>query len=191
MEMINEKKDYLKGSLAGGVLSGIISALPFLSAANCCCCAGIIGGGIFSVYFVGRFNETRVEKSDVLIIGIYTGVFAALSALIIELLMNYALYSTPFAGSIIYSQLEKYSELIGKIDPSQQEAFNEMIGKLKNVMDTAGDGDLNITLNTGIVFTKFLISAVINIIFSIAGASLGVKLLFKDEVSNEDRPANI
>ncbi|MCK4777396.1 MAG: hypothetical protein KAS39_03395, partial [Actinomycetia bacterium] len=126
-----------------------------------------------------------------LIIGIYTGIFAALSALIIELLMNYALYSTPFAGSIIYSQLEKYSEVLGKLDPAQQEAFNEIIAKVKSVMEKNSDGDLNFTLNTGIVFSKFLISAIINIIFSIAGASLGVKLLFKDEVSNEDRSDDI
>lgn len=40
----------LKPALTGGVLLGILSALPFVSAFNCLCCAWVIGGGMLAAH---------------------------------------------------------------------------------------------------------------------------------------------
>ena len=48
---MNPKPDKKIPALYGGIIMGLISAIPFLGVVNCLCCAGILLGGFLAVVF--------------------------------------------------------------------------------------------------------------------------------------------
>jgi hypothetical protein len=81
-----DKPNKMHAALLGGLIIGTISGIPGLSLLNCCCCAGILLGGVFSVYFYKKefTNDMSVmESSDALILGIIAGIVGAVVASVI------------------------------------------------------------------------------------------------------------
>ena len=44
----------LQPAFYGGLLIGVLSALPIVSAGNCCCCLWVVAGGMLAVYLRQR-----------------------------------------------------------------------------------------------------------------------------------------
>ncbi len=68
----------LKPALMGGLVMGVLSALPGVSLGNCCCCAWLVTGGLVAAYLLQSntpepiagawwpptsFNRTRPSRS--------------------------------------------------------------------------------------------------------------------------------
>jgi hypothetical protein len=63
----------LKPALIGGVLLGILSAVPPLSLFNCLCCAWVIGGGILAANLYVRSSPSAVTLGTGIVLGLLTG----------------------------------------------------------------------------------------------------------------------
>ena len=72
----------LKPALLGGLITGILSVIPFVS--TCCCVWAILGGMLASFLYV-RSSPVRVSTGDGAIMGILSGLFGSLIYLIIGL----------------------------------------------------------------------------------------------------------
>ena len=72
-------------ALWGGVFIGVISGVPVLNFINCACCAGIIAGGMLSVYLFRRQlgPDMQVNMSDGAILGLLAGLIGAVIATVI------------------------------------------------------------------------------------------------------------
>ena len=55
----------LQPALLGGVFIGVLSALPFISAANCCCCLWVVAGGVLTVYLRQQNSPMAIQPSAV------------------------------------------------------------------------------------------------------------------------------
>jgi hypothetical protein len=80
--MNNKLKAALLGGLIVGVLSVIVSQIPFVSL--CCCLWGIGGGAVAGLIFI-KGSPTRVSVGDGAIVGALAGLVGAIIYLIIGL----------------------------------------------------------------------------------------------------------
>ena len=72
----------LKPALLGGLVVGLLSAIPFI---NYCCCIWSIGGGLLAAYLYIKDSPTPVTTGDGAIVGGLAGVVGAIIYLIIGL----------------------------------------------------------------------------------------------------------
>ena len=72
----------LKPALIGGIIVGILSALPFIST---CCCIWSIGGGLVAGMLYIKSSPTPVQTGDGAIVGALSGVVGAVIFLILGL----------------------------------------------------------------------------------------------------------
>jgi hypothetical protein len=80
-----------KPALIGGVLLGILSALPFVNLLNCFCCAWVIGGGVLASYLYVRDAPPVVTLGQGLILGLLTGVIGAIISVIFSIPLRFML----------------------------------------------------------------------------------------------------
>jgi hypothetical protein len=72
----------LKPALLGGLIVGLLSAIPFV---NYCCCIWAIGGGALAGFLYIKSSPTQVPTGDGAIVGALAGVVGAVLYLIIGL----------------------------------------------------------------------------------------------------------
>ena len=78
----------LQPALLGGVFIGVLSALPFISAANCCCCLWVIAGGVLAVYLRQQNSTLALPASEGALLGLMAGFIGG----IISGVLGYAIY---------------------------------------------------------------------------------------------------
>lgn len=70
----------LQPALLGGVFIGVLSALPFISAANCCCCLWVVAGGVLSVYLRQQNSPLAIPPSEGALMGLIAGAIGGIIA---------------------------------------------------------------------------------------------------------------
>lgn len=66
----------LQPALAGGVMIGVLSALPVINLANCCC-AWVLFGGAMAAYLMQQNHPEPIHAGDGALVGLYAGVVGA------------------------------------------------------------------------------------------------------------------
>ncbi len=72
----------LKPALLGGLIVGVLSAIPFI---NYCCCIWSIGGGVLAAYLYIKSSPIPVTMGDGAIVGGLAGIVGGIIYLIIGL----------------------------------------------------------------------------------------------------------
>ena len=63
--------------LIGGLVMGVLSALPIISAGNLCCCVWIISGGLVAAYVLQQNQATPITPGDGALVGLLAGMAGA------------------------------------------------------------------------------------------------------------------
>jgi hypothetical protein len=71
------REGMLKPALIGGVLLGVLSALPAISAVNCLCCAWVIAGGVLAANLYVKSSPLPVALGTGALVGLLAGVIGA------------------------------------------------------------------------------------------------------------------
>lgn len=82
-----QKPDKVIPALYGGLVMGVISAIPFVNLINCLCCAGVLLGGFLAVFFYkNNFTPDTppYTAGDCLAVGALSGVFGALTSVVLS-----------------------------------------------------------------------------------------------------------
>jgi hypothetical protein len=125
------KPNVLLPALYGGIIMGVVSAVPGLSILNCFCCAGIMLGGFMAVFFYKKDLTSAMpplSSADGVKLGALSGLFGAVITIILgkmiyalmggvesEMILN-MLDSVGVKGSLppeALSQLEQGGDPIG------------------------------------------------------------------------------
>ncbi len=84
--------DRLQPVLLGGLLIGVLSALPIVSGGNCCCCLWVISGGMLAVYLRQQNAPFALPASEAALVGLLAGalggILGVLLAIPIEMMMG-------------------------------------------------------------------------------------------------------
>jgi hypothetical protein len=82
----------LQPALFGGLLIGVLSALPIVNAGNCCCCLWVLAGGMLAVHLRQQnspFGITSAEGALVgMLAGLVGGILGVLLSIPIDLMMG-------------------------------------------------------------------------------------------------------
>ena len=146
----------VKPALIGGVLLGLLSVIPFVSAVNICCCLWAILGGMLASYLYVKNSPTPATAGDGAILGAIAGLIGAAISLVLGIPISYAM--GPTMRNLMLSMLEN-------VDRQQAEM-------MRRQFEMAGDALAPVIINA-------LILAVMLFFFSIIGGLIGTALFEK------------
>lgn len=72
----------------GGVLIGVLSALPIVGAANLCCCMWVVTGGLMSAYLLQSNSPQAITTGDGAVVGLLAGLIGAVVHTFVSLPIN-------------------------------------------------------------------------------------------------------
>jgi hypothetical protein len=125
---MNEKT---KAAVIGGVLLGVLSAIPFVNIPNICCCAWALLGGAFATYTWIKKSPTPVTVGDGALLGVIAGVVGAVIYLIIGI---------PMALIIGNTMAAVLSNIMANADPQQAEMVKAQMAAGQSVASAIGFG---------------------------------------------------
>jgi len=70
--------------LIGGAFTGVLSAMPIVSFANCCC-LWLVGGGVVAAYLLQQSQPQPLAVGDGAIVGCLAGVFGAFVSTLVSI----------------------------------------------------------------------------------------------------------
>ena len=146
----------LKPALIGGVVLGILSVIPFVSAANLCCCLWAILGGMLATQMYVKSSRTPVNAGDGAIRGALAGLVGAVIAFVLGVPISYLM--GPTMRNLLIS-------LIENMDPQQAEL-------MRRNFEATGDAI------APLIFQGFVVSVLL-FLFAVIGGLLGVPIFEK------------
>jgi hypothetical protein len=104
------RPSYTQPALIGGLVLGVLSALPLISAGNLCCCLWLVTGGAVAAYVLQQNQPTPIAPGDGALAGLLAGVVGAFVYLILSI--PAALLIAPFERRLV-----QQFEAMGNIPP--------------------------------------------------------------------------
>jgi hypothetical protein len=105
----------LRAAITGGVLMGLLSAIPYVNIANCCC-VWVLFGGALAAYLYIKSSKTPVLMAEGVQVGALTGAIGGLINLLIGLPLNL------LAGN---PGLRMVMKMIERLNPEQTELMRQ------------------------------------------------------------------
>jgi hypothetical protein len=146
----------LKPALIGGVVIGVLSVIPFVSAANLCCCLWAILGGLLATYLYVKNSPTPASAGDGAVLGVIAGAIGAVIYLVIGIPIAIAM--GPVTRNMIVS-------LMQNIDARQAELMRQQFEAQGNAVAP--------------IIIQALIGGGLLFVFAILGGLLGVPIFEK------------
>jgi len=156
--------DWKQPALVGGVMAGLLSAIPFVSLANCCFCAWLLVGGAVAAKMLINRTPRPVKSGE----GALVGALAGLIAAGVYSLIGLALAVFNIGQRLQENLFLRFAEMSN--DPNLQERVRKMIEESANQPQAE-------KLVSALIF--LVIVSVIYIGFSTLGGLLGVALFEK------------
>ena len=120
-----EKPGKMTPALVGGLILGLLSSIPIISAGNICCCLWVLlGGAIAAKMLIGRSLYMPVSSGDGAVVGVLAGVFGSIVYLIIGIPI-----------SLLAPQIQEgiLRQLYTTVDsPEIRQALRQMIEQAQN-----------------------------------------------------------
>jgi hypothetical protein len=76
---------FTQPAIFGGLVVGVLSALPFVSAGNWCCCLWVVCGGVTAAYLLQQNQSTPISAGDGALAGVLAGVVGAFVCLLLSI----------------------------------------------------------------------------------------------------------
>lgn len=147
--------DRLQPALFGGLFIGILSALPFVNAANCCCCLWAIAGGVLATYLRQQNSRYQVPLAEGALVGLMAGAIGGVIYVVLSIPLQ------ALTGPMQQEFMEGLMAGQGEMPPEVQEMMTRM---------TSG----------GLMSAALFVNAIFYTIFGLLGGLLGVALFKKD-----------
>ena len=158
------RPSYLQPALIGGVVMGVLSALPIINAANLCCCLWVVSGGLVAAYLLQQNEAAPITPGDGALVGLLAGIIGAFVQFLVSIPISF------IVGPMERAMLERASEMAGSMPPELRRMIENMSA------DRSGTGLIGTMLlwTIGLFFSLF-----IGAIFSTLGGLLGAALFRK------------
>ncbi len=147
--------DKLKPALIGGVVLGLLSAIPFVNWVNICCCLWAILGGMLASYLYIKSSPKPANAGDGAVLGVLAGLVGGIVSFVIGVPIQ-LLVGTAINGILI--------GFIADMNPSQAEMMRQQMLAGQTIAGAIVNG---------------LVGAVFLFIFSIIGGLIGVPIFEK------------
>ncbi len=147
---------YLQPALLGGLVMGVLSALPIISAGNLCCCLWVVTGGLLAAYLLQQNRSGPITAADGAIVGLLAGLIGATCQFVLSIPIGL---------------------LVGPVERQLLERLREMSGSGAAQFDLGrGPGAVGVVLLRVIAFMfTLVVGSVVSTIAGVVGAVLFAK----------------
>ncbi len=124
-----QKPDKFLPALYGGIIMGVLSAVPILSFVNCLCCAGIMFGGFMAVSFYKNQLTPEMDplaSSDGMKLGAFAGLFGAIASAILGGLI-FLLFGN-VSNALVMRMLES-TDLLNRMGPEARAQMEQSMAQ--------------------------------------------------------------
>lgn len=104
--METQRPRMLMPALIGGILSGLLTAIPFIS---CLCCLWIIGGGLLAAYLLSKDSPDSLTTGDGAIVGVFAGIIGSVVDTIVSIPFDAMMRNSQFMRAIL-DRVSEYSQ---------------------------------------------------------------------------------
>ena len=147
------KASLTQPALLGGLVGGMLSALPLIAAGNLCCCLWLVGGGVAAAYLLQQNQSTPITPADGALVGLLAGVAGAFVYLVVSIPIN-----------LLVAPLEQ------RIFQRLAETMNNMPPEFREYATRSTSGGVRAAMA---VFS-FMFMLLLGAVFSTIGGLLGV-----------------
>jgi hypothetical protein len=154
------KSSLTQPALIGGLVGGVLSALPLIYVGNLCCCLWIVSGGAVAAYLLQQNQSLPITTGEGALVGLLAGVAGAFVYLVLSIPIN--ILMAPMERAL----LERLSETMSNMPPEFREFARN-----------PGSGSIGVRLVLG--FLGFVLMLVLSAIFSTLGGMLGAVIFRK------------
>lgn len=151
----------LQPAIIGGIVLGLLSAIPFINFFNLCCCAWAILGGALAAYLYIKKSPTPASIGDGALLGLIAGGIGAIVYVVIGLPLGL------LTGNAFSNMAVRFAE---RANPEQADQLRAQIEAMQN--QSIGE-----RLLTALPFT--FIGVILLVAFATIGGLIGVAILEK------------
>ena len=149
----------LQPALYGGLLIGVLSALPIVNIGNCCCCLWVVAGGMLAVHLRQQNSPFSVTSAEGALVGLLAGLIGGLVGTILSIPIDAMM--GPFQRQMIERLITSRPDF-----PAET----------REIIERAGAGGHG----AAAVAFKLIFNVVTGTIFGMLGGLLGVAVFKKD-----------
>jgi hypothetical protein len=103
------KASLTQPALLGGLVVGVLSALPLIYVGNLCCCLWIVSGGVVAAYVLQQNQTAPIVAGDGALVGLLAGLVGAFVYLIVSIPIN--LLMAPIEQRVLQRLLETMNNM--------------------------------------------------------------------------------
>lgn len=166
------RSGYLQPALLGGLVMGVLSALPVISAGNVCCCLWVVAGGLTAAYLLQQNRATPISPADGAIVGLLAGVIGAGVQFLLSIPIGLLI------GPLEREMVSRVVEMSGSMPPSTREALETYAGG-----SSAGLFGM-ILLRVVAFFVTLVIGSMVSTVAGLVGAVLFARRSPDPQLSN-------
>jgi hypothetical protein len=145
----------LQPAFYGGLLIGVLSALPIVSAGNCCCCLWVVAGGMLAVYLRQQNSSFAVTSAEGALVGLLAGLIGAVIGLVLSIPVE------------------------AMMGPFQRQLFERIINAQPDLPPEIRDS-FERAASSGRVVIRFFVMLIAGTVFGMLGGLLGVAVFKKN-----------
>jgi hypothetical protein len=149
----------------GGIVMGVLSALPIVAVGNLCCCLWVTSGGVVAAYLFQQNQTTPITMEDGALVGLLAGLIGAFVQLVVAIPIGI------LVAPIERVMLQRMIEIAGTMPPEMRDA-------IERYSSADGQGGIALMIIKQVVGLMFFL--VVGAIFSTIGGVLGA-LVFKKQ----------
>jgi hypothetical protein len=125
---VNTTTSKTQPALIGGLVLGVLSALPIISAGNICCCLWIISGGVLAAYLLQQNSPTPITQSDGALVGLLAGVVGAGVYLVLSIPI------TLLVAPMQHRMLQEFMDRAENMPPELRRYMSSYVGGVIGLM---------------------------------------------------------
>lgn len=105
----------LQPALYGGILLGVLSALPIINLGNVCCCLWVLAGGAVAAYVLQANQPSPITPGDGATVGLLAGVIGSIVQLVVSIPVS--LVMGPLQGRLVERLFENAGDIPENMAP--------------------------------------------------------------------------
>ena len=152
----------MQPALFGGLVMGVLSALPIISAGNLCCCLWVVSGGVVAAYLFQQNHAAPITPSDGALVGLLAGLVGAVIIFVLSIPID--LLVSPMEQAMVERMLDR-----GALPP-----------EARDMLERYGRGGLGAGFFIVRKIASLVMWSFVGGLFSALGGLLGA-LIFKKE----------
>jgi len=107
----------------GGLVMGVLSALPLISVGNVCCCLWVICGGVLAAYLLQQNQSTPITPGDGALVGLLAGLIGAIVQVVVSIPITFVV------GPMERAMVQRFMEMAGNMPPEVRDMFERYTGE--------------------------------------------------------------